>query len=31
MHLDLYLSLGWPEEGLVVVEPPIWYVGVVTE
>ena len=31
MHfLKLYLPLGWPEEGLVVVEPPSWYVWVVT-
>lgn len=30
MRMELYLSLGWPEHGIVVAEPPIWHIGVVT-
>ena len=26
----IYLCLGWPEHGSIVVEPPSWHVGVVT-
>ena len=30
MFRNMYLSLCWPEHSIVVVEPPVGYVGVVT-